>query len=57
VINALHLYRGYILEYKFVDIRLQGEAAFLGRDEHDRPLWGANFVAWRSRTNAAGTTT
>jgi len=50
VISALHLYRGTLGSYKYKDIRLQGEPAYLGRDINDRPEYSLNFVASRSRT-------
>ena len=50
VISALHLYKGTLGGYKYLDIELQGEPAYLGRDTNDRPAYSINFVAFRSRT-------
>ncbi len=35
---------------KYVDVQKQGEMLFLGRDDNNRPIYGQNFLAWRSRS-------
>jgi hypothetical protein len=51
VVTALNLTGGLTINSrKYLDFRLEGEPFFLGRDENQRPLMAANFVAWRSRT-------
>lgn len=46
--TALDRFDGTISGVNYVDVQQQGEPAFLGRDEKERPLYSLNFVALRS---------
>lgn len=35
---------------RYIDVQKQGEMLFLGRDDNNRPIYGQNFLAWRSRS-------
>ena len=50
LVTALNLYTGTLGGHKYLDIQLQGEPSFIGRDESQRPLFSANWLAFRSRT-------
>jgi Bacteriophage minor capsid protein len=39
-----------VLGRRYVDVQMQGNMLWLGRDENQRPLMSQNFLAWRSRT-------
>lgn len=49
-IRALNLFSGTLGNYHYVDIQKVSDMGFLGYDENHRPLYGVNFVAYRSRT-------
>ena len=50
-ITALDSFDGVTGGWTYTDIRLQGEALDLGRDENQRPLKSLNFQALRSRSS------
>lgn len=51
VVNALdRLGTATLSSRNYLDILIEGEPVYLGRDENQRPVMAANFVAWRSRT-------
>lgn len=35
---------------RFVDVQKQSDMLWLGRDDNNRPIYGQNFLAWRSRS-------
>lgn len=51
VVNALNLTgRKTLGSYVYLDITQQGDLLYLGRDAAQRPIYAANFLAFRSRT-------
>jgi len=51
VVNALNLNgRDTLGSYVYLDILQQGDLLYLGRDENQRPIYAANFLALRART-------
>jgi len=50
LITALELYQGTLSGHKYLDIQLQGEPSFIGRDANQRPIVSVNWLALRSRT-------
>ena len=50
VITALHRFSGTAGNRRYPDIQLQGDVVYLGLDQNDRPLYSANFFAFRSDT-------
>ena len=49
--DALNLWSSTgILGRRMVDCQMQGDVLWLERDENDNPIYGLNFVAFRSRT-------
>lgn len=49
--TALNKFRGTLLGWKYVDIHRQGDRIFVGRDEHQRPLYSLNYIAFRSQSS------
>ena len=51
VVTALNLYTGTLGGHQYLDIQLQGEPSYIGRDENQRAIFSANWLAFRSRTS------
>lgn len=51
VISALNFQEGTINSWTYVDMRMEGDALYLGRDEHQQPQYSINFQTVRSRTS------
>ena len=51
VISALNFQEGTINSWTYVDMRMAGDALYLGRDEHQQPQYSINFETVRSRTS------
>ena len=51
MVSALNLCgRKTFGSYVYLDINQQGDLLYLGRDEAQRPIYAANFLAFRART-------
>lgn len=50
VATALNFQEGTINSWVYVDMRMEGDVLYLGRDEHQQPQYSLNFRTVRSRT-------
>ncbi len=50
-ITALDFFSGVTGSWTYIDIQMQGDRLYLGRDENQRPMYSVNFQALRSRSS------